>query len=393
MKEITREFVKGLLPAVAPDAHKGTAGRVLIIAGSPGMAGAAALSAGAALRSGAGLVYVSTEERLWPIIQTLEPCVVCVERSIVQGVGAVQSVGFVQDVGSVQGACSVQDVCPVQDVDPVQDACSVQDVGPVQDVGSVQDACSVQGVRSGADASLDHYDAIAIGPGLGTSDTAARLVQRVAEHYSGPLVIDADALNLIASGKVVFDRKASDGRATMITPHPGEAARLLGVSTREIQADRRSAVTELAKRYGAIAVLKGHGTLVAIPPNHAGQDINGMVVSSIHTGQSAHAATVFSGHADEGINKTADASDAAIEIFKNTTGNPGMATAGSGDVLTGVIAAFAARGIRASDAAPAGVFIHGVAGDIAADTQGEYGLIATDIISALPQAIMQVTGK
>jgi NAD(P)H-hydrate epimerase len=299
VKEITQEYVKGLLPLPRRDAHKGTAGRVLIIAGSPGMAGAAVLASGAALRSGAGLVYVSAAERLWPIIQTHEPCAVCVGRHIEDG------------------------------------------------------------------AALGRYDAIAIGPGLGTSDEAAALVGFVIENYEGALVIDADALNIIADGGATLSRETPKRNNTIITPHLGEAARLLGVGAGEIPSDREAAAVALAEKYGAVAVLKGHRTLVASSEN-----------------------------ADIGMDKDMDmsASGSAEKnraISENTTGNPGMATAGSGDVLTGVIASFAARGMSAFEAATAGVYIHGLAGDIASEHQGEYGLIATDIVHALPAAIKQ----
>jgi NAD(P)H-hydrate epimerase len=245
------------------------------------MAGAAALTAGAALRCGAGLVYVSADEELWSVIQTREPCAVCVGRP--PGLGG--------------------------------------------------------------------YDALAAGPGLGTGPASQTLIGLVLRGYRGPLILDADALNIIA-GRSGAEKPIR--AETVITPHPGEAARLLGVTAADIQADRRGAASELAKRYGAVAVLKGHGTLVAAPP-------------------------------------PADGAGQSSEIFENTTGNPGMATAGSGDTLTGVITAFAAQGMSALDAAVAGVFIHGLAGDLAAAARGEYGLIATDIMNALPDAILLVT--
>jgi NAD(P)H-hydrate epimerase len=294
LKEITREYVKGLLPPPRRDAHTGTAGRVLIIAGSPGMAGAAVLASGAALRSGAGLVYVSADEQLWPIIQMHEPCAICVWRHI----------------------------------------------------------------ENGTD--LETYDAIAIGPGLGVSGEAAALVDFVMENYAGTLVIDADALNIIADGGATLSRKTPKRSNTIITPHPGEAARLLGMSAGEIPSDREAAAAALAEKYGAVAVLKGHRTLCSAAPHP--------------------------GDADAAKSNEAEQRRA---ISANTTGNPGMATAGSGDVLTGVIASFAARGMSAFEAATAGVYIHGLAGDIAAGQQGEYGLIATDIVHALPAAIKQ----
>jgi NAD(P)H-hydrate epimerase len=157
--------------------------------------------------------------------------------------------------------------------------------------------------------------------------------------YNGVLIIDADALNIVADeGLDIRDSAAN----TIITPHPGEAARLLGTQTDCINADRADAVVELAKRYGSVAVLKGYETLIA----------------------------------------TADG-----DMYVNPTGNPGMATGGSGDVLTGVIASLAGQDFRPLDAALAGVYIHGLAGDIKAAEIGEYGLTAADIANGLPQAI------
>jgi NAD(P)H-hydrate epimerase len=322
METVTLEKIRPLLPPRALDMHKGRAGRVLIVAGSPGMAGAAVIASGAALRCGAGLAYVSADEALWPIIQMREPCAVCVGRQVL--------------------------------------------------------------------GDADAYDAVAIGPGLGTWLDTELMVARALRDYGGPLVLDADALNVMGRARggegrgpeadppgLCSDEEgqgpeadppgprpggpASSGddavpaagrdarREVVITPHPGEAARLLGVSTADVQADRRGAVLELARRYEAVAVLKGRRTLVAVPSRAA----------------------------EPGI-------------FENTTGNPGMATAGSGDALTGAIASFAAQGMSARDAALTGVFIHGLAGDLAAAERGEYGLVATDIVGALPLAIKRV---
>jgi NAD(P)H-hydrate epimerase len=285
IETITKESIKSLFSPMRRDAHKGTAGRVLLVAGSPGMAGAAVLAARGALRSGAGLVRVSIERELWPIVQIGEPCATCVDRAAFD------------------------------------------------------------------EAEINRYDAVAIGPGLGTGGRAADALARVLERYKGKLVLDADALNLLPT--TVANVRSSPKR--ILTPHPGEAARLLGVDTKTILADRRAAASALATRFGAVAVLKGHATLVAIPAHH---------------------------HGDESASE--------IAIRENTTGNPGMGTAGSGDVLTGVIAAFAGRGLSAAQAAQAGVFVHGLAGDMAAQRVGEYGLTASDIAAALPLALKSI---
>jgi NAD(P)H-hydrate epimerase len=341
-RRITAEMAAALLPARDPATHKGQAGRVLVIAGSPGMAGAATLVAGAVLRSGAGLVYVSADESLWPVIQTCEPCAVCVGRPKIKTAG--------ESADAMRALVNSPDA---------------------------------------RDLYFSGYDAVAVGPGLGTGVDAEYPLACALAGYGGPLILDADALNVMARREkdesdgamgAIREGIRSDGfyadkgrpflpgilsrtpdtlPRAVITPHPGEAARLLGVSVADIQSDRLNAAVRLANKYDAITVLKGHATLVAVPAH--GDDVYG----------------------------------SSMEIFENTTGNPGMATGGSGDALTGVIASFAAQGMNSREAAIAGVFIHGLAGDLASNERGEYGLIATDIIHALPDAIMRAgeTGR
>jgi NAD(P)H-hydrate epimerase len=174
---------------------------------------------------------------------------------------------------------------------------------------------------------------LAIGPGLGTGDWSRRL-WTAALSAGVPAVADADALNLLASNPV----KLPGG--WIITPHPGEAARLLGTDTAAVQGDRLGAARELHSKYGAVAVLKGAGTLVA------------------------------------------SGADGVAEIAICERGNPGMATAGMGDVLTGVIAGLLAQGIDIIQAARLGVLIHALAGDSAAQG-GQRGLIASDVLAEL----------
>lgn len=173
-------------------------------------------------------------------------------------------------------------------------------------------------------------DVVAVGPGLGRDAWGRRLWERV-QTFGRPLVVDADALNLLAESPVV-------GRDWILTPHPGEAARLLGVKVSEVECDRPRAVAEIQRRYGGVAVLKGAGTLIQ--------------------GRSTRPPVVCS------------------------EGNPGMATAGSGDVLTGIVAALRAQGLGAEEAACVGVCLHAAAGDAAA-RGGERGLVAGDIVDAL----------
>jgi NAD(P)H-hydrate epimerase len=176
---------------------------------------------------------------------------------------------------------------------------------------------------------LDVADVVAFGPGLGQSDWARELYSQVSE--SGRLSVwDADALNMLANASKIVENR-------IITPHPGEAARLLDTTAAKIQADRPAALAALAAKYGGIAVLKGAGTLIS--------------------------------------------SDSELPSIC-TAGNPGMAAAGMGDVLTGVIAAMLAQGLSLPDAAMAGVELHARAGDVAASA-GERGMMASDVVAAL----------
>jgi hydroxyethylthiazole kinase-like uncharacterized protein yjeF len=179
--------------------------------------------------------------------------------------------------------------------------------------------------------------AFAAGPGMGTAKSAEQLLREVLDA-NVPLVLDADALNLIAASKTLQGRLPRRGAASVLTPHPAEAARLLGCATADVQANRVKAAVELAQRFQAITVLKGNGSIIASP-------------------------------------------DGTWLI--NTSGNPGMASAGMGDVLTGMIASLLAQGANARDATAAAVWLHGAAAEsLAAQGQGPLGITASDVIDA-----------
>ena len=277
MIEITYKLVSELFEKPRPrDANKGDFGRVLVIAGSKGMAGAAILCAKGSLRAGAGLVTVSIPDELFPIIQNGVPEATCVSRALSPKL-------------------------------------------------------------------LASYDSIVMGPGLGVSDDTLEMVLYVLENYGGKLVLDADALNVVAGTNITFDID------TVLTPHPGEAAKLLGVDTHSIQAKREASAAILSEKYGCVVALKGNGTIVA-------------------------------------------ATNPSLKLYINNTGNPGMATGGSGDVLAGVIAAFLGQGMDAQIAACAGVYIHGFAGDIMVKEYGESGLIAGDLPLGVARALKYIEG-
>jgi hydroxyethylthiazole kinase-like uncharacterized protein yjeF len=262
------------LPARPASGHKGTFGTVAIVAGRDGMLGAAILCARSALRGGAGLVRLLLDD---PLLR------------------AAAAVG-------VPGATARD--------------------------------------RSGDPAEwLAGARAVAVGPGLGTDDRGAFALDGVLGACGdvGCVVVDADALNLLAERQAV----AWAGPPAVFTPHPGEAARLLGTTASDVQADRIGAVVELARRSGAVCVLKGAGTLVC-------------------DGE---------------------------RLFRNTTGNPGLGTGGSGDVLTGLIAALAAQGLSAFDAACLGVHVHGAAADAVVADLSQPGLIAEDLPDAIARSL------
>jgi hydroxyethylthiazole kinase-like uncharacterized protein yjeF len=266
--------------------HKGRRGHVLVIGGSPGMRGAGRLAASAVLRAGAGLCTLAAE-----------------------GGGGAGSGGDGGGDGGIEAPDSVM-------------TRSLPQGGPIA------------GLIAGK-------AAVVIGPGLGTTPAAAA---RVAEVLAAgvPAVLDADALNLLASDPA---RIAAAAGPIVITPHPGEAARLLGMTGAEIEADRIAAVRALAVKTGAVVVLKGARTLVC-----------------------------------DGA-----AGDTLCSI--NPTGGPALATGGSGDVLAGAIGALLAQGLSAGDAARCGVYVHGAAGDALAEIHGDRGVVSTDLPGAIASAI------
>jgi hydroxyethylthiazole kinase-like uncharacterized protein yjeF len=272
--------VAAALPRRRPDAHKGDAGRLAIVAGSRGKTGAAVLSARGALRAGAGLVTVF--------------CPASLELVIVSALAEAMTRGLPQDEGVV----------------------------------------SKEAAKQAANA-LDDFDAAAVGPGLGSGEGVVAVLARVLSSKL-PLVCDADALNAAAGHPEIFRRRPP----TVLTPHPGEAARLLRTTTRRIQSDRLAAVQKLARAARAVVILKGAGSLIATP---------------------------------------------AGRVTFNPTGTPLMATAGSGDVLTGTVGAFLAAGLEPETAAIAAAYLHGAAGERLAERLGEAGLLASELADALPE--------
>jgi hydroxyethylthiazole kinase-like uncharacterized protein yjeF len=288
VETIEKDSVRQLLPARKKQSHKGDYGKALIISGSVGMTGSGCLAASAALKSGAGLVYLSVPSSLAAIYGSSVP-------------------------------------------EPV--------LLPMEDNGSGYMAENATDIL---DDILSGKDIIAAGPGLSTRTGSRKLIRKLLETAEQPLVLDADALNIIAEDKSIL---RSIRNMAAVTPHPGEMARLAGVSAEQVQKNRLSVARQFAAEWNVVTVLKGYRTLVACPDG---------------------------------------------TVYINMSGNPGMATAGSGDVLTGVIAGLAGQGMKLSQAAVAGVYLHGLAGDKAAEDLGEYGLTATDILNRIPWAIKHV---
>ncbi|MDQ3877636.1 MAG: NAD(P)H-hydrate dehydratase [Actinomycetota bacterium] len=208
---------------------------------------------------------------------------------------------------------------------------------------------------------LDRATVLAIGPGLGQGPDQRALVERVVSEVDLPLVIDADGLNVLAGNTEVLRRRSEDGRTTVLTPHPGELATLLESSVAEIEADRLASVRNAYRRFGCIVVLKGHPTVIAGP-------------ARTHEDGASHI-------------------DDHGEVFVVPSGGPVLATAGTGDVLTGAIASLFDRNRDRSafKRACAGVFVHGVAGEVIA-SEHEVGALAWDVAEALPRAIDTLKG-
>lgn len=270
--------VRALMLNRSPFAHKGQMGTGLVIAGSYGMAGAAVLAAKACLRSGAGKVVVNTPRRNIPVLQTSIP------EAIVQS-GSEETI-FAETVDT------------------------------------------------------EDYTAMGIGPGLGQSEQTAIALIAQLRRTQCPIVVDADAINILANHRAWLQQLPKD---IILTPHPKELERLEGHSADSYE--RLTKARNLAERVKGYVILKGRYTAICCPDGH---------------------------------------------VIFNTTGNAGMATAGSGDVLTGILTGLLARGYKPQDACVVGVYLHGLAGDLAAEEVGEESLIASDIIQHLGPAFMKL---
>lgn len=271
------------------DAHKGSVGTVLVVAGSRGMAGAAALTADAALRTGAGLVTVAAPEQAERVIALKTTC--ATTRPLPE---------------TAAGTLARAALAPLLEL---------------------------AGTR----------DALAIGPGLSQEpETAGAIRELIAGLGPRPLVLDADGLNAFAAQP---ERLQVVGGRAVLTPHPGELMRLIGCDKQDLATRRAELAGQAAERTGCVVLLKGQGTIVARP---------------------------------------------AGEPWTNTTGNPGLATGGAGDVLTGVIAALLAAGLAPFQAACLGAWLHGRAADLVARRTGWAPLIATDLFEGLIEAIAAV---
>ena len=283
-------------PARPAEGHKGTFGRVLIVAGSRGMSGAACLAGQGALRGGAGLVFLAVPAGILPIVAGYEPSYLTI---------------------------------PLPD-----DA----------------DGRSNRLAQESLESPIEQADVIACGPGLGQSDDLAALVGWLYASVPKRLVIDADGLNLLAQTPEILSQRPHSETGPVpriLTPHPGEFGRLIDRPISEIVKNRESLAAEFAAKHGLVLVLKGPGTIIT----------------------------------DGG------------KLAVNTTGNSGLATGGSGDVLTGLIAALWGQGLSAFEAAHFGVYLHGLAGDLAAEELSEPGLISSDLPDYIARAWRNLNPK
>ncbi len=274
-----------VLPQRDPAGHKTTFGYVAVISGSAGMTGAGAMASRACLRCGAGMVTFCLPESLN----------LALEAKLTE----------VMTYPLPETAAKTLSVDALKAVEPV----------------------------------LQKADVLAVGPGLSTHPETQKLVSSLIQKVNLPIVLDADGLNAM-SGRIDVLRKRK--AATIITPHPGEMARLTGLKVSEIMRNKPKVASRFANENGVVTVLKGAPTVVASPDG---------------------------------------------STFINSKGNSALATAGSGDVLTGMIAGMLSQGLDSVEAAKTGVYLHGLAGDIMSDRYTEYGVVATDLLEAIPAAI------
>lgn len=274
------------LPERPEDGHKGTFGRVLLLGGSVGMSGSIALAAKAALRSGSGLVTAAVPQSIQAVVAGFDPCYLTIGLPCHAN-------------GEIESR-------------------SLTDVGQL----------------------VERYDAIGIGPGLGQSPAAVQMVRSVLWRARCPVVMDADALNVCAAWGILEEADRPRPASLVLTPHPGEFARLTGLTTAQIAADRERSAAAFAARHDVIVVLKGAGTVVT-------------------DGQ---------------------------RLFVNDSGNSGMGTGGTGDVLTGILTSLLGQGLAPLEAAALAVHVHGLAGDVAAEQLSELAMTALDVLEQLPAA-------
>lgn len=285
---IMPEVIKPYIKRRKRESHKGTYGHVLLIGGSLGMTGAVSMASYAALRSGAGLVTAAVPESLLPVVAGFRPEIMTFP--LAETGKAAIALEALPAIENLLGAVSV----------------------------------------------------CAVGCGMSRYLEAKAIINFILEKSGVPLVIDADGINALAEDISILKEHQVP---VVLTPHPGEMARLVKKSIKEVQADRVEIARRFAEEWNVTLVLKGNKTVVATPGG---------------------------------------------EIYVNLTGNPGMATAGSGDVLCGIIAGFIAQGLNPQMAAVAGVYVHGRAGDLAAAYRGERGLTALDLAEWLPQVLMEM---
>ena len=274
---LDHQKVLSMLPDRPNDSHKGTFGKILLLCGSRGFTGAAALAAMGALRSGVGLTYLAVPESIYEIeaVKLTEPVIFPVDDD--------------------NGTYSISGLPQIEDL-------------------------------------LTGKNAVLVGPGIGRSDGATAVVRTVLESFSGPVVVDADGINVLSAHKDILRGRTSP---TILTPHDGEFQRFGGNLTE----DRIRSAAEMATQYSCVVLLKGCRTIIT----------DGM------------------------------------RCYCNHTGNPGMATGGSGDVLSGIIVSLLGQGLPPLEAAACGAWLHGAAGDLCAKEIGQYGMLPSDMVNVLPR--------